>query len=215
MKNLSKLLLVLFSFNFCFSQINVEQIKKNVADNPQEYYYEYLEIFKKSPEKLSQEQLNQLYYGSRFIKSEYALVNYNNDYEKIWKFAKKGMSKGKAQKIVSFAEEKYLKNPLEKEILLNMTVIYSALDETKKKEICEAQYKAIINTIENSGTGLSEDSPVCVIRAGDMISMLNRVMVGFGDFKQKDKELPDGSLLTEYSVGENKIFVKLVGGIQF
>lgn len=40
-------------------------------------------------------------------------------------------------------------------------------------------------------------------------------MVGFGDFKQKDKELPDGSLLTEYSVGENKIFVKLVGGIQF
>ena len=45
MKNLSKLLLVLFSFNFCFFQINVEQIKKNVADNPQEYYYEYLEIF--------------------------------------------------------------------------------------------------------------------------------------------------------------------------
>ena len=196
MKNLSKLLLVLFSFNLCFSQINVEQIKKNVADNPQKYYYEYLDIFKQSPDKLSQEQLNQLYYGSRFIKSEYALMNYNNDYEKIWKFAKKGMSKGKAQKIVSLAEEKYLKNPLE-------------------KEICEAQYKAIINTIENSGTGLSEDSPVCVIRAGDMISMLKRVMIAYGDFKQKDKELPDGSLLTEYSFGENKIFVKLVGGIQF
>jgi hypothetical protein len=52
------------------------------------------------------------------------------------------MSKGKAQKIVSFViEEKYLKNPLEKEILLNMTVIYSALDETKKKKSARLNLK--------------------------------------------------------------------------
>jgi hypothetical protein len=38
-------------------------------------------------------------------------------------------------------------------------------------------------------------------------------MVGFVILK-KDKNLPDGSLLIEYSVG-NKIFVKLVGGINF
>ena len=41
----------LFTFIFLclhsivFSQVNIEEIKKNVTENPQKYYYEYLEIF--------------------------------------------------------------------------------------------------------------------------------------------------------------------------
>lgn len=208
-------ILSIFAFYFSFSQINVEEIKKNVNENPQKYYYEYLEIFKKEPSKLSQEQMNQLYYGSRFIKSEYSTKDYNNDYDAIWKLAGNRISKNKAQKIVSLAEEKYLKNPLDKEILLKTANIYSALGENAKSELRNNQYLAIVNTIENSGDGKTENTPICVIRAGDMISMLKRFMGGFGDFKQKDKDLSDGSYLTEYSVGENKIFVKLVGGFQF
>lgn len=208
-------ILSIFIFYFSFSQINVEEIKKNVTENPQKYYYEYLEIFKKEPSKLSQEQMNQLYYGSRFVKSEYSTKDYNNDYDSIWKLAGNRISKNKAQKIVSLAEEKYLKNPLDKEILLKTANIYNALGENAKSELCNNQYLAIVSTIENSGDGKTENTPIFVISAGDMISMLKRVMGGFGDFKQKDKDLPDGSLLTEYSVGENKIFVELVGGFQF
>ena len=215
MKKLLIFLLVLFSINCYFSQISIEEIKKNITENPQNYYYEYLEIFKKDPSKLSQEQMNQLYYGSRFVKSEYSTKDYNNDYDSIWKLIGDKISKNKAQKIVTLAEEKYLKNPLDKEILLKVAKIYSALGENAKSELCNNQYLTILNTIENSGDGKTENTPICVIRAGDMISLLKRVMGGFGDFKQKDKDLPDGSLLTEYSVGENKIFVKLVGGFQF
>ncbi|WP_155845778.1 hypothetical protein [Chryseobacterium gregarium] len=53
MKKIFVLLLVIHSLLF-FSQINVEEIKKNVIENPQKYFYEYLEIFKKDPSKLTQ-----------------------------------------------------------------------------------------------------------------------------------------------------------------
>ena len=33
-------ILSIFIFYFSFSQINVEEIKKNVTENPQKYYYE-------------------------------------------------------------------------------------------------------------------------------------------------------------------------------
>lgn len=46
---MKKIFYVIFLFvsGFCFSQINVEEIKKNIDENPQKYFYDYLEIFRK------------------------------------------------------------------------------------------------------------------------------------------------------------------------
>lgn len=60
-------ILILF-FQAFFAQINTELIKKNVTENPQENFYKLLDVFKLNPSELTQEQLNQLYYGSKFIK---------------------------------------------------------------------------------------------------------------------------------------------------
>lgn len=214
MKKLLSILL-LISFGIFYCQINVEKIKKNVTENPQKFYYDYVEIFKKDPSKLTPDEMNQLYYGSRFVKSEYSNSDYSNDYNKIWKIAKDGMNSKKAKKIIEKAEICYQKNPLDKGILTKISWIYIALNEKSKSDLCIFQKQLIQNTIVNSGTGKTEDSPICVIREGDMIVMIEKFLGGFGDFKQKDKSLPDGSFLTEYSIGDNKIFVKLVGGFQF
>jgi hypothetical protein len=213
-KILSFFLLIIFGLSF--SQINVEEIKSNVTENPQKYYYDYLEIFKKDPSKLSQEEMNQLYYGSRFVDTGYSLSAYNKDYDEVWKPASKRIAKSKAQKILSKAENAYSKNPFEREILTALSNIYKAVGETAKSDICISQYKLIEETITKSGTGNSEDSPICVIRAGDVISQIDNLR-GYGmarDFKQDTKVLPDGSMLTKYEMGKKQIYVKLVGGFR-
>lgn len=217
MNKILKITFLLF-FGICFSQINVEEIKKNVTENPQKYYYDYLETFKKDPLELDQEQMNQLYYGSRFVKSEYEMSDYNKDYDEIWKIAsRKFISKKKAQQIVKKAEEGYSKNPLQKDILMGLSNIYDALEDNIKRDLCLSQNKAIVQTIEKSGTGKSEDSPIYVINASDMLDKIKDLSVGKnrGMFDQKMKDLPDGSMLTTYSLGDEKIFVVLVGGFRF
>ncbi|MFC4165120.1 DUF4919 domain-containing protein [Epilithonimonas zeae] len=204
--------LLLYVSAFC--QINTEEIKKKVLENPKTYYYDYLEIFKMEPAKLTQQELNQMYYGSRFIESEYQMRDYNQDYEKIWKLAKLGMSKNKALKIVEDAQTKYNKNPLLKGVALELSYIYKALGNKEKSDLYYLQNDLIDQTIENSGTGKSEDSPICVILAGDMISKISSLPRSSSpsDFKQEMTDLADGSILTTYSVGDSKIYIKLVGG---
>lgn len=209
-------ILILLAFGVTFAQINVEEIKKNAVENPQEYFYKYLEIFKQDPSKLTRQELNQMYYGSRFVKTDYSMSDYNDDYEEIWKTSsKKGLSKGKAQKILQAAETAYHKNPLNKEILASMVNIYQATGDKTKAERCILQNNTIIKIIDESGTGRSEDSPICVINAGDMMTFAKSVVMRGRDFKQKDLKTDKSSMLTEYSNGGVSLFVKCVGCLNF
>ena len=208
-KILSFFLLIIYGISF--SQINVVEIKKNVTENPQKYYHEFLEIFKNDPSKLTQDEMNQLYYGSRFVDTGYSLSAYNQDYDEVWKPASRRISKSKAQKILSKAEDAYNKAPLNMEILSSMVNIYDAIGEKTKVQICTLQNNRIIKTIDESGTGKTENSPVCVITAGDMISFAKPVMMMGRSFKQKDIKTDDNCILTEYSNGGISLFVKCVG----
>ncbi|MEN4759626.1 DUF4919 domain-containing protein [Chryseobacterium sp. C39-AII1] len=215
MKKIFVLLLLVNSL-LVFSQINVEEIKKNATENPQTYFYDYLKIFKEDPSKLTQQEMNQLYYGSRFVKEDYSMADYNKDYDEIWKIAsRKGLSKGKAQKILSAAEAAYNKNPLDKGILVSMVNIYHATGENVKKELCILQNNAIIKIIDESGTGQNENSPICVVTAGDMLSVAKPIIMMGRDFKQKDLKTDKDCMLTQYSNGGVSLFVKCVGCFNF
>lgn len=212
-KLLSFLLLIIYGISFC--QINVEEIKKNVTENPQKYFYDYLEIFKNDPSKLTQDELNQLYYGSRFVDTGYSLSAYNKDYDEVWKPASKRIAKSKAQKILTKAENAYNKAPLNMELLSSMANIYDAIGEKTKLEICRLQNNRIKKTVDESGTGNTENSPICVITAGDMISFAKPIMMMGRDFKQKDIKTDDKCILTEYSNGRTSLFVKCIGCFNF
>lgn len=210
------ILILFFSFLFSLSlaQIDTDLIKKNVTENPNENFYPLLEKFKKNPDELSQEQLNQLYYGSKFVEMEYTIGNYNSESGEFWKPAQKKLSKIKAEKIVREAEIKYLKNPLNKSLLDDMINIYTALNDNQKANLCSKQKDLIIQTIEKSGDGKSEKTPICVLTAGEVLQHLE-VLIYSGPkapFDQKMKQLSDGSILTIYKIGDREVYVKLVGG---
>jgi len=209
---ISGILVLIFQiFN---AQINTELIKKNVTENPQENFHNLLDIFKVNPSKLTQEQLNQLYYRSKFLKLDYTIGNYNSESGTFWKPAQKRLSKSKAEKMLSEAESKYLINPLNKDLLDNMMNIYRALNDNQKEELCSKQKDLIIQTIEKSGDGKSEETAICVLTAGEVLQQLKNLMQSgpIGGFDQKMKSLPDGTILTIYKIGSREVFVKLVGG---
>lgn len=214
MKKLILTLLLNLFFTFSYGQINTELIKKNVIDDPQENFYNLLDIFKVHPSDLTQEQLNQLYYGSKFIKMEYTIGDYNRESGTFWKPAQKRIPKSKAEKMVAEAEIKYSKNPLNKNLLKDMINIYRALNQNEKADLCERQANLISQTIEKSGDGKSEETAICVLSQAEVLQQLEKlVQTGSrGPFDQKMKQLSDGSILTIYRIGNREVFVKLVGG---
>ncbi|CEJ70659.1 hypothetical protein BN1195_02987 [Chryseobacterium oranimense G311] len=209
------IIILIFSLisNFVFGQINFDLIKKNVIENPTENFYPLMEKFRTNPSELTQDELNQLYYGSKFVKNDYSLGDYNKDYETIWKKASKKLSKEKAQKILVEAETKYQKNPLNKFVLKEMINLYSNAGDYKKLDIVNKQIELTEKTIEKSGDGKTEQNPICVIYPGDVLVQLERFSyVDRNKFEQKSKQLEDGSILTMYKMGDEVYYVKLVGG---
>lgn len=206
--------ILLLIFQVFHAQINTELIKKNVTENPQENFYKLLDIFKVNPSELTQEQLNQLYYGSKFLKPDYTIGNYNSESGTFWKPAQKRLSKSKAEKMLSEAESKYLINPLNKSLLDDMINIYRALNDNQKEELCSKQKDLIIQTIQKSGDGKSEETAICVLTPGEVIQQLGNLMQSgpIGKLDQKIESLPDGTILTIYKIGSREVFVKLVGG---
>ena len=199
-----------------FAQINTELIKKNVTENPDKNFYPLMEKFRTNPSELNQEELNQLYYGSKFIKNEYSLGDYNKDYETIWKKASKKLSKGKAQKILTEAEKNYQKNPLNRYVLKEMKNLYKSVGDEIKLEIVNHQIELTEKTVEKSGDGKSENNPICVIYPADVLVQIDKFSyVDRNKFEQKSKQLEDGSILTMYKMGDEFYYVKLVGGYFF
>jgi hypothetical protein len=217
MKKVFSLCLLFLICQISFSQINVELIKKNVIENPQDNFYSLLDIFKSKPNELTQAQQNQLYYGSRFVKNNYTIGNYNSDFDTFWKQTKKKLSSSEAEKIINEAEIKYLINPLNKELLDDMINIYLALDQMQKVNLCYQQKKIILQTIENSGDGISEETAICVISPGEVIEYLEKLIKSGpkGRLDQQMKQQSDGSILTVYKIGNRQINVKLIGGYFF
>ncbi|MGO4707883.1 hypothetical protein AB4Y90_01965 [Chryseobacterium sp. 2TAF14] len=85
MKKLVFLLLLLF-FGFCFSQVNIEQIKSDVTSDPKKFYYDNLEIFKSDPKSLSQEQLNYIYYGNNYVDYGFNRSEFNEVLNEVTKY---------------------------------------------------------------------------------------------------------------------------------
>ncbi|WP_294198446.1 DUF4919 domain-containing protein [uncultured Chryseobacterium sp.] len=215
MKKITFLLILLIS-GISFAQINVEEIKKNAEENPQAYFYSHLEAFKKDPSNLTEKELNEMYYGSRFVKTAYSMADYNKDYDEIWKIAsRKGLSKSRAQELLPAAEAAYNKNPLNRDILVSMVNIYQASGEKAKADLCVLQNNMIIKIIDKSGTGQNENSPICVITVGDMMTFAKPVMMMGRDFKQKELKTDKSSMMTEYSNGKISLFEKCVGCLNF
>ncbi|WP_312822403.1 DUF4919 domain-containing protein [Epilithonimonas sp.] len=201
----------LLIFNLVFCQINIDEIKKNVSENPQKYYYDNLEIYKTTPEKLTQEQLNYIYYGNNYVDYGYKRIEFNNQLNKVTNFCSKKLSKKLANKVLEDALSLYQQNPINKELIYDLINIYKTLGDNTKSDFHALQYKLLRETIQKSGTGKLEEFPIVVTNFSDERIALEDFSTVFKygtDFKSK--VLPDGSWLNIFRNGLDLFFVKTV-----
>jgi len=206
-----KALCLLFSLTFglCFSQVNIDEIKKNVAADPQKYYYDYLEIFKRSPERLEQEQLNYIYYGNNYVDYGYNENEFYQQLKEVQKFSGRTVSKKLAGIILEKALPLYEQNPLHKDLLLQLSSLYHILGDQEKGEKLSLSYQLLTETIRKSGTGKLDTSPIVVTSFSDhRLILQEQAFMYRPDFNIKI--LPDGSWLTVVKSGLDLYFIKML-----
>lgn len=207
MKKLVFLLLLLF-FGFCFSQVNIEQIKNDVTSDPKKFYYDNLEIFKTDPKSLSQEQLNYIYYGNNYVDYGFKRSEFNEVLNEVTKFSNRKISFKKATQILEKAKILYQKNPLNKGLLLDLQKLYYIVKEQDKGDFHFSQYQLLYETIQNSGTGKLDISPLVVTNFSDQMLALENSKVFARGITFTSKVLPDGSWLNIYKNGQDLFFVR-------
>lgn len=207
MKKLVLLLLLLFS-GFCFSQVNIEQIKNDVKSDSQKFYYDNLEIFKTNPKSLSQEQLNYIYYGNNYVDYGFKRSEFNHALGEVTKFSNRKISFKKAIQILEKAKNLYQRNPLNKELLLDLQKLYYIVKEKDKGDFHFSQYQLLYETIQNSGTGKLDISPLVVTNFSDQMLALENSKVFARGITFTSKVLPDGSWLNIYKNEQDLFFVR-------
>lgn len=185
-----------------FAQVNVEEIKKNVIENPQKYYYENVMIFKTNPESMSQEQLNYVYYGFNYVDYGYKRSEYAEKNSRLSKIASRNVSKKVALQSLEDANYLYGKTPHSLNLLNNLVLIYSKAGDQKQSDLHAIQYQLISKTIEKSGNGLLEETPLLVTNFSDKFFALeNFSKIFVPGITFKIKVLEDGSSLDIFKNG--------------
>jgi hypothetical protein len=204
-------LLLLVHSVLVLSQVDVEEIKKNVTEDPKLYYYDYLEIFKTSPKTLTQDQLNYIYYGNNYVDYGYKRIEFNKELSIITKFTNRQISSKKISDLLEKANILYQKNCLDKELLQDMYLLNSKIGKKKEAELYFAQYELLHETIKKSGTGKLDNSPIIVTNFSDKFYALEHYSGIYSRGLRFDtKVLPDGSWLDIFKNGMSLFFVKTV-----
>lgn len=217
METMKTFLLLIFSMvqQFALAQIDSEEIRKRINENPTNNYYSLLKTFKETPSHLNQEELNLIYYGSKLFNKSDSKAKFDEAFQRVFKKADVGMSKRNAEKVVADAEKIYHTSPMDMTVLTYIINIYKALNDEDKLNLAIKQQSLLLNTVKLSGDGLSEQSPICIINHADMFVLLNNL---FGesntrdDFTQNFKQLPQGDVLWNYNYGNKQLYIKLIGG---
>src|SRR5690606_8539387 len=126
-----------------------------------------------NPSQLTQSELNQLYYGSKFANPSDSKTKFDENFKKIFSNTHKKLSKNKAEKILKDAEIYYEKSPMDKSVLESMINIYDALKNEDKAQLAQRQLSLILNTIVQCGDWKSEETAICVSDPVDLLSMIS------------------------------------------
>lgn len=207
MKKLLFLLSLLF-FGFCLSQVNIEQIKNDVTSDPKKFYYDNLEIFKTDPKSLNQEQLNYIYYGNNYVDYGFKRGEFMTSLNEVTNFSNRNISFKKASQVLEKAKILYQKNPLKKELLLDLQKLYYKVKERDKGDFHFSQYQRLYETMMNSGTGKLDISPLVVTNFSDQMVALERSTVFVRGVTFQSKVLTDGSWLNIYKNGQDLLFIR-------
>lgn len=203
--------LMIFCVSVVFGQVNIDEIKKNVTENPQKFYYQNLETFRTNPSTLSDEELNYIYYGNNYVDYGFDRGDFNKKLSEVSKFAGRKLSKKLSGEVLTKALSLYQLNPLNKTLLKDLALLYGYSGDHEKRDFHLLQYQLLVETIGKRGTGLLEETTIVVTSFHDKflaLEQFSKVLASGISFKTK--QLEDGSWLDIFKNGLDLYFIKTV-----
>ena len=195
---------------FMLSQnLNLDSIKQNVQNENSNLFYEKLIYkFKFDPTSLTEEEVENLYYGKNF--SKYKTSFFDTDYLEFTQ----NISRGNLKKAI-ISGEKYLeKDPTNSEVLTYMEIIYKKKDEESKKlALYSMQSKVLLNCIIKNGDGKTKETAFKVNSVGEEYLIADILGKNIRNFKRASYLQNDGAI-DEFSNGEEKIYFKVFKNIE-
>ncbi|MCD9856525.1 DUF4919 domain-containing protein [Epilithonimonas sp. JDS] len=154
------------------SKINLDNIKKEIADKESDFYYEKMLFkYKALPKSIDSIEAQHLYYGRTFL--EKTVSTSDDEFKKLLKdFNKKNYPEAIAK-----TRDLLAKDPTNLDLLMIMLQCYDKLQDVKNFSYYLSQFKLLTSAILDSGDGKSEDSAFVVNSVGDEYILINVIQI--------------------------------------
>jgi hypothetical protein len=142
-------------------------LARTIDQNSPWYYPELMMRYVVGDTTLTAEDYHYLYYGYAFDVNYRPLDNIPDNTEVLELLAgvgTEGATRSQAQMLLEAAKGVMLVDPFSPSNINVMTFAYGILGDTINERISADRFNKIISTIESSGTGLRENSPMHVLR---------------------------------------------------
>lgn len=150
---------------FSQSSLDLDKIKSSIADSNS--YTLLVEQFNTNPSAINVENGAMLYYGKLFSKD---FKPYKINFDEI-EFSKL-VSKRKYKQAIPKGEDLIKNDPINLEILSELSVCYKKAGLTDKANLTEIKVGLLMSSILPYGSGLSKENTLKVISVGDEYAMM-------------------------------------------
>lgn len=154
-----------------------EDILARITDPQSEYFYPNLMMRYRSGDlSLSDEAYHYLYYGFAY-QNEYRPLESNEALDKLLLLASTldidHPEVKLLEQILVAGEEAMKRDPFNPQVLNLMAYAYGGLGNLAKEQAAYEQMRHVLMTIEDSGNGLSKDTPCHILMFGHALSLLS------------------------------------------
>lgn len=209
MKRLFALLLLALPLFAAAKVPDEEDITTRTLDPESRFYYPNLMLRYRSDDRtLDNDDYHYLYYGYAYQES-YKPLESDEDLDRLMMIAAvidpQNPDRETMQRIVSAAAPVLERDPFNPKVLNLMAYAYGVLGQSEKEEAAYEHLKRILFTIEDSGDGLTQKSPMHILMFDHALSLLASNDLDYGKSRIVSRNVEYIPLLKPRQVMEKKV----------
>lgn len=159
-----------------------EAVERAVIDPQSPYYYPNLRLrYEQGDTTLTAEDYHYLYYGFAF-QPEYRPLEPNRAADSVTMVIERArgteFTPGQLQELITYSRRALEREPFSLRHLNYLSYAYGEAGDTLKAVEYAYKTQGVLNTIQASGTGLTEDSPWHVLFKDDPVDIINAMDLG-------------------------------------
>lgn len=185
------------------SKINLDHIKKEIADKESDYFYQKM-VFKYQalPKSIDSLEAQYLYYGRNFL--DKTVSTNDDDFKKILK----NFNKKNYKETITKANQLLSVDPTNLDLLMIMLQCYDQLKDFKNFSYYLGQFQLLTNAILDSGDGKSEDSAYLVNSVGDEYILINVIQIPRQ--ASRSSKATEGGMFDIWKTNNTNTYIKVI-----